>query len=57
MTSAAEQPDSYKNQLASGHYKEAELLIAALISSPDRPNGHQLALLYNDLGFSRYMQA
>jgi hypothetical protein len=48
---------SYKNQIASGQYKEAEALIAALINSADRPSGHELALLYNDLGFSRYMQA
>ena len=50
------QLDSYKDQLIGGRYKEAEASLAALVDSADRPSGPALALLYNDLGWSRYMQ-
>ena len=57
-TLADQSETSYKHLLLLGHYKEAETFLTALLEdSAARPSGAaDLALLYNDLGFCRYMQ-
>jgi tetratricopeptide (TPR) repeat protein len=58
MTSAEDQSDNhYKDQLAAGRYKEAEASLDTLLQSTHRPRSSTaLAVLYNDLGYCRYMQ-